>query len=228
MTVAGNRLQSLRETRSEVVVGSPMRRRCRSSVLLASGAIAAVGLTHLLDFGVYDLRYTVFNANSDASWSHVVDAGALAVAAVICLGGAWRIPRQRGTWLTIALLLFVFFADELSGLHTQIGTPRYGKLLYAPVLAVLVYCVWRLMRGGPYLAVARGSAALLLASYVIHVLDPHNIARALGWRVGGWAFQVVVVLKEGMELAGVLLAVLALWGSAGGLSAPQVRAREGR
>jgi hypothetical protein len=210
------------------MVEGPLRRRWKGPVLLASGAIAAVGLTHLIDFGVYDLRYTVFNANSDASWSHVVDAGALAVAAVICLVGAWRVPRQRRTWLAIAVLLIAFFADELTGLHTQIGTPRFGKLLYAPVLAVLVYCVWRLMRGGPYLAVARASAALLLASYVVHVLDPHNIARGLGWRVGGWAFQVVVVLKEGMELAGVLLAVLALWGSAEGPSAPQVRAREGR
>jgi hypothetical protein len=98
----------------------------------------------------------------------------------------------------------------VSGLHAAIGGLRYGKLLYAPVLAVLVYCVWRLTKDGANVIVVRASAALLVASYAIHVLDPHHIARALAWPAEGWAFQSVVVLKEGMELAGVLLALLAL------------------
>lgn len=182
--------------------------------LIAVGAVLAVGSTHLIDFGVYHLQYTLLNANLATSWSHAVDAGALAVGAGVCVIGARRQPAWRATWIVTAVILTLFVIDEVSGLHAAIGTPRYGKLLYAPVLAALVYCVWRLTRGGAYFPVVRASAALLLVAYAIHVLDPHNIARALDWTVGGWAFQVVVALKEGTELAGVLLALLALSGAA--------------
>ncbi len=181
--------------------------------LLAAGALAAVGLTHLIDFGVYHLEYRILNANSAASWSHVADAAALALAVAVCLAGARRLPEQRATWIATAAVLALFVTDEVSGLHAEIAAVNYGKLLYAPVLAALVYCVWRLTKSGAYFAVVRAGAALLVASYAIHVLDPHNIARALGWRMGGWAFQIVVVLKEGMELAGVLLALSALIGT---------------
>jgi len=173
--------------------------------LLATGAIAAVFVTHLVDFGVYHLEYRALNANLSQSWSHVLDAGALLVGALVCLAGAWRSPLERATWVAVAAVLVLFTVDEASSLHAEIGGSRYGKLLYAPVLAVLVYGVWRLTRRGPYRTVLRAGAAVLAAAYTIHVLDPHHIARALGWRDGGWAFQCVVALKEGTELAGVLL-----------------------
>lgn len=211
-------------------------------MLLAVGAIAAVGLTHLIDFGVYDLRYRIFDANSAASWSHVVVAGVLVLGAVVCLEGARRSPEQHTTWIaTVVVLTLLFLVNAIPSVHSEIDALNHGRLLYAPILAVLVYCVWRLTRGGAYLAVVRAGAALLVTSYVIHVLEPHAIASTLGWRAGGWAFQVVVVLKEGTELAGVLLALLALWGTAAATGqteswaevkeAPftsQVRAREGR
>jgi hypothetical protein len=179
--------------------------RYRGWVLLATGAVAAVAATHLVDYGVYNLRYRALNANLSESWSHVLDAGALLLGALVCLAGAWRSRLERATWAAVAVVLLLFSVDEVSSLHAEIGSSRYGKLLYAPVLAVLVYGVWRLTRRGPYRAVVRAGAAVLSAAYVIHVLDPHHIARALGWRDGGWAFQCVVALKEGTELAGVLL-----------------------
>ena len=188
-------------------------RRNGPLLLLAGGAIAAVALTHLLDFGLYGLDYRVFNANLSASWSHVVDAGALVAGAVVCLLGSARLHAQRAAWVGSTVVLGLFAVDELSGLHADIDSVDYGKLVYAPALVLLVYCVWRLTRGGAYRACAQACGALLLASYVIHVLDPHNIARALGWPVGGWGFQIVVALKEGMELAGVLLALWALTGT---------------
>lgn len=206
---------ALRSTRAE---GDPHKALTRKSLtlrgkgplLLALGAFSAVAVTHLVDFGFYRLRYALFNANLAASWSHAVDAAALAGGVAVCLAAAWRAPRQRATWVATATVLLFFASDELSGLHTTIGDLRYGKLLYLPLLAVLVYCVWRLTKDGANRVVVRASGALLLASYVIHVLDPHRIARVLAWPAGGWAFQCVVVLKEGMELAGVLLALLAL------------------
>jgi hypothetical protein len=203
-------------------------------VPLAVLAMAAVGVTHLVDYGVYGLRYWLFNANSDASWSHGVVTGLLGIAAAVCLLGARRLPGQRAAWIATAAILALFFVGEVSEVHAEIDA--LSRLLYAPVLVALVYCVWRLTRGRAYYTVVRAGAALLVASYAIHVLEPSNIAHAFGWRWGGWGFQTVVAVKEGTELAGVLLALLALWGTATAPAqtsreaafAPQVRAREGR
>lgn len=204
------------------------------SLPLALIAIAAVAVTHLVDYGAYGLRYWMFNANSPASWSHGVVAGVLGVGGAVCLVGARRLPRQRAAWVATAVILTLFCVGEVSELHAEIDA--LSRLLYVPVLAIMVYCVWRLTRGGAYYTVMGAGAALLVTSYVIHVLEPHNIAEAFGWRAGGWAFQVVVAIKEGTELAGVLLALLALWGTAAATAesagAPrlgtQVRARGGR
>lgn len=226
MTALGERPLAVNVVRTDEPVWRQAAYYRERSVLLVIGAIAAVGFTHLVDFGVYDLRYRIFNANSAASWSHVVVAGTLVIGAAVCVLGAQRSPARRATWIaTVLVLAPLLFVNAAPAVHSEIDDLNHGRLLYAPLLAVLVYCVWRLTRGGPYFAVVRAGAALLLASYVIHVLEPHNIARALGWVEGGWAFQVVVVLKEGTELAGVLLALLALWGTA---SMPQVHARERR
>lgn len=182
---------------------------------LAAGAIAAVGVTHLIDFGAYHLRYRILNANSAASWSHLVVAGVFAVGAVVCVTSAWRSPASRAAWLATGVMLVpLFFVGEAAGVHAEIDALSHGRLLYAPILALLVYCVWHITRAGAYFAIARAGAMLLVASYAIHVLEPHNIARALGWSEGGWGFQIVVALKEGTELAGVLLALLALCGAA--------------
>ncbi len=209
---------STRAIPSTRVVARGATPRWEWSLLLAAGAIGAVACTHLIDFGVYHLRYRILDATSAASWSHLASGGALAVGAVVCLAGARRLPRQRATWIATGVILALFFIDEASGLHADIdalnNSLNYGKLLYAPILVVLAYCVWRLTRGTAQLASARAGALLLLVSYLIHVLEPHNIAHGFGWSADGWAFQGVVALKEGTELAGVLLALLALWGSA--------------
>jgi hypothetical protein len=177
-------------------------------------AIAAVAATHLLDFGVYDFRYRALDANLSVSWSHALAHCALALAALACVAGAWRARRRRALWIASAALLAVFFLDEVSGLHVQVDALRHGKILYAPALLVLVYCVWRLTFAGARLASALAAGALLLASYAIHVLEPPSIARVLGWRTGGWGVEAVIALKEGTELAGLLLVLLALGAAA--------------
>lgn len=184
------------------------------TLLLAAVALGAVAVTHLIDFWLFRLRYRILNANVSSSWSHAVAAGALAVGAAVCLAGAWRSPRRRAALLVTATILVLFFTDEASGLHAHIDALSHGKALYAPLLAILVFCVWRLTRTTAYLASARAAAALLLVSYAIHVLEPRNIGHLFGWSPGDWEYQAVVALKEGAELAGVLVALLALWGSA--------------
>ena len=184
-------------------------------MLLAFAAIGAVVCTDLVDFDAYHLRYRILNASSAASWSHAVVAGALAVGATACLAGARRPGHRRAAWITTACLLALLFADEVSGLHSHIDALNHGKLLYAPLLVILGLCVWQLTNDGSRRSGARiGAGLLLMSSYAIHVIEPHNIVHALGWGVGGWQYQVVVTLKEGTELAGVLLALLALCSSA--------------
>jgi hypothetical protein len=94
-----------------------------------------------VDYGVYHLDYPALNANLSGSWSHALDAGALLVGALVCLAGAWRSQLERATWVAVAVVLALFTVDEVSSLHAEIGGSRYGKLLYAPILAVLVYGV---------------------------------------------------------------------------------------
>lgn len=179
--------------------------------VLALGAVIA---TDLIDFGIYGLRYSVLNASLSSSWSHRVTTGALALGAAVCLIGARRLPRDRAVWMTTAAILTLLFIDEVSGLHTRIDALSHGKLLYAPLLVVLVLCVWRLTATTEYLACIRAAAVLLLSSYLLHILGPHNIARELGSSEYGWTYQVTVTLKEGFELAGVLLALVAVAGAA--------------
>jgi hypothetical protein len=183
-------------------------------VLLALTAIGAVACTHLLNFGLYHLRYRILNANSAASWSHIVATASLAAGAVVCITGARRARSQRATWIATAVVLGLFFIDEVSGLHARIDALNHGKLLYGPVLVVLAVSVWRLTIHTPQALSVRACAVLLAVSYLIHVLEPHNIAHSLGWSTDGWNFQVVVAIKEGTELAGVLLALSALAGAA--------------
>ena len=57
------------------------------------------------------------------------------------------------------------------------------------------------------MSVALGALAL---SYVVHIFGPHVVAE-FGWGTDSWAFQAKVGLKEGTELAGWLLMVVALW-----------------
>lgn len=183
------------------------------TLLIAALAIGAVAATNLVDFWLFDFRYRLLNANLSASWSHTVAAGALAMAAVGCLVGAWRSSSQRAAAMVAAAIFTLFFADEVSGLHKQVDSLTHGKALYAPILVVLAYCVWRLTRATAYLLSAWAAAALLLVSYVIHVIEPHNIGHVFGWTPADWEYQTVVALKEGTELAGLLVALLALWGA---------------
>ncbi len=134
----------------------------------------------------------------------------LGLAVAVCAAGAWRARQRRSEWIVSCVLLAAFFLDEVSGLHVQVDALHHGKILYAPALLALVYCVWRLTYARLRLTGALAAGLLLLASYAIHVLEPHSIARVLGRSTSGWAFEVVVSLKEGMELAGLLLVLLAL------------------
>ncbi|HUA49254.1 MAG TPA: hypothetical protein VMA77_28720 [Solirubrobacteraceae bacterium] len=104
----------------------------------------------------------------------------------------------------------LLFAVEVSPAHIQIDRLSHGKLVYAPLLACLVVCVWRLLDGSDQVIAMRVALAALAGSYAVHVLGPDAV-RALGWGTDSWAYQVKVGLKEGTELSGWVLLVVALW-----------------
>jgi hypothetical protein len=179
-------------------------------VLLAGGVAAAVVLTNLIDFEADAERIGFFNANLASSWSHRATAGALlvggGVAALRVRGGG----RHRRWWGVTAAALIFLFVVEVSPAHVQVDRLSYGKLIYLPLLACLAVCVVRLLDGSDQVTVMRVALAALAGSYAVHVLGPDAV-RALGWGTGSWAYQLKVGLKEGLELSGWLLLVLALW-----------------
>jgi hypothetical protein len=178
--------------------------------VLAGVAVAAVVVTHLVNFGADDLRIRLFDANSDSSWSHLMVAGTLVAATGVGLIGAWRSQRQRSLWSAVAGILGFLSIDEISSLHAQIDQMSWGKVLYAPILLALCVCVWRLSDGGERSVVVRAGLATLLVSFGIHVFGPH-VVHALGWGTDSWAYQAKVALKQGTELAGWLLVLWGLW-----------------
>jgi hypothetical protein len=192
---------------------APIRRlsHARSPALagaLAAGAAALTVevITHLVDFGVFDLRIEAIDSNYEWSYSHVLATLAFGAGAIACTWGtvhreARRVPRM------IASALFAFLCiDGATRLHEHI--PAWPAF-YAPLLLVLAASVGAVARGTDRASVVYAGLALLFGSFVIHVVG-HAMAQALGWPPSSWAYQAKVALKEGTELAGWVILVPAV------------------
>lgn len=181
-------------------------RGVRWPFLLAAAAFVLVFASNLVSLGFDDLRTTLINANWEFSWSHDVDTILLAIGVGASLIGARADSSDRWLWCATAAILAAFFVDEASALHGQVG--NLDKLLYAPLLAALVVCVWRLTaKGRERVMVLFGLGTLLLA-FAMHVAGLHTL-RPLGYM--NYTYQAGVGFKEGTELAGLILVVVALW-----------------
>ncbi len=178
--------------------------------VLATAGFVAVVISHLIDFGSDNLRIGLLDADSDASWSHHLIAALLVVATALALASAWRSRDHRGLWAVVTGILAFIAVDELSSLHTQVDQMAWGKALYAPILLVLGISLWRLAARRPRGWVLRVGVAVLFVSFGIHVFGPH-IVHALGYGTDSWPYQVKVAFKQGTELAGWLLVLMALW-----------------
>jgi hypothetical protein len=182
----------------------------------------AVIVTNVIDFAAIDLRVGLLNASLGSSWSHRATAATLAAGALLTATIALRAASGRVLWGLTAAALTVLFIVEISPVHVQVGRIGYGKLIYAPLLAGLTVCVWRLAVAYGQAPLMRVGLAGLVASYAVHVFGP-PVLEAFGWGRDSWVYQVKVGVKEGIELAGWLLVVLALWRS----GAPLLRADPG-
>jgi hypothetical protein len=174
---------------------------------VAGAALAAVVATNLFDLGSDHLGIQLLNANSELSWSHRADTVVLALAAIVAVAGAYRAERRQGEWWTVAVILGLLFLDEATSEHARIDQLSFGKALYAPILLVLVICVWRLVAGTDQRVVVGAGLASLFVSFGMHLVGM-RVLHPLGHF--SWPFQAGVGIKEGTELAGLLLVVPAL------------------
>ncbi|MGH2884626.1 MAG: hypothetical protein ACRDPA_18325 [Solirubrobacteraceae bacterium] len=184
--------------------------------MVAALACGAVVATNLLWLRVGHLRTSVIDANWEFSWSHDLDTALLAIGVYASLVGARANGPHRRLWSATAAILALFVLDEVSAFHGQFG--NLEKLLYAPILAALVVCVWRLTAGTEERAPVMWSLVTLVFAFAMHVAGLH-LLRPIGYAT--YLYQVGVGFKEGTELAGLILLVAALWrrahaGPAGG------------
>lgn len=179
-----------------------------SLVPLLGLVIAACGLvmaSNLASLGFDHLQTSLINANWEFSWSHDLDTILLGIGVCGSLVGARASRARRGLWIVTAVILGLFFLDEVSTLHGEIGDLE--KLLYTPVLAVLVVCVFRLTSGTRDRIVMSWALPILIFAFGMHVVGL-RLLRPIGYTT--YLYQAGVGLKEGTELAGVIMLVSAL------------------
>jgi hypothetical protein len=177
--------------------------------LAAASALAAVITTNLIDLGVDTLGYRLLDANFRFSWSHDLDTVLLGAGMLTAMRGGRHCGEDadRRWWYGLAIILGVFFLDEVSPLHAAIGSIPFGKLLYSPILLALVACLWRLARQTDEWVLVGVGLTTLLISFGMHVVGLHFLLR-LGYYSG--TYQSGVGIKEGTELAGLLLVIVGL------------------
>jgi hypothetical protein len=180
---------------------------------LAAIALAGVLATNLLDLESYRFGVRLLDANWEFSWSHDVDTLALAFGVLVAAAGATWHPRQRALWIATSVILALFFLDEVSPAHAAIG--HVSKLLYVPIVGALAICLWRLADSTAEQGTVALGLATLLISFGMHVVGL-TILRPIGYMT--WPYQTGVGVKEGAELGGLLLLVVALFRLARGSS----------
>lgn len=174
---------------------------------LAGLALIAVIVTNLVSLAGEHLRTDLLNANWEFSWSHDLDTVLLAVGAAVAWRG-WRRPTaRRRLWGSLALIQGALVVDELTPLHGRIGAVALDKLAYAPLLAVVVACIWRLTAGSMQRIWVAWGVGTLCVSFVMHVVGLHAL-RPIGYTNA--LYQTAVGFKAGTELAGLVLVVLAI------------------
>jgi hypothetical protein len=190
------------------VTRSPARRRLHTGPLVAGAAALTVEMTtHLIDFGVYDLRIRILDSSAEWSYSHLLATCAFAAGAVACASGtASGRGRRRPCWIACGLFAFLF-VDGATRVHEHV--PAW-PVVYTPVLIGLSISLAAIASGTDQAGVVYIGLALLFGSLAIHVLGP-GVVRAFGWTPSGWAYQVKVALKEGTELAGWVILVPAVF-----------------
>jgi hypothetical protein len=170
-------------------------------LVLTAVAVAGQTAAQLVDFEVYHLRIDVLNSDQHASIFGIASICANGAVAVVAAVRATNSDR-RASWALVSVLVAVAMVLRIA--NAGDGDPlRYILLL--PLVSVLVVLLWSLTSAESESArvVARTGIALLVFSYVVHVVGP-GMVPALS-RSNSWAYEAKGVLKHDGELAGWIL-----------------------
>lgn len=188
----------------------PSRGVALGGIVLVVLVLVAELTTHLVDYGVYQLRVRVMDANLGSSPVAWISPAAVAVAlvAAILLARRGRVHVLLPAALGVVLVLTTRHVGE--------SLPHW-QLLLLPPLGVALFLLWRGADGLDALAarMCRVGCMLLVSAFVLHVFGGPGLHR-LGVHDYSWPYQVKVALKEGSEIAGWLLVASGLAATAWG------------
>jgi hypothetical protein len=194
----------------------------RLALLTAAAAVALQTTVHLLDVYALDERYPSLDASSDRGFAAaaVVAAGAAAALAALALG--FRSRRRRDTILLgfLAVILGFLAFDRVAGLHDRLAGPVASALglprvagwptpaILAPILVPVAIILWTGIAGRSSQRAARAGIVLL---GVALALRPIALALTLtSGRPEGFAHQLGIAAKQGLELGGWVVLAVAL------------------
>jgi len=193
------------------------RRRTAGRWSIDAGIALAIALVvtqvpaNLIDFGVYDYRYSLINPNNEQGLFAWIGGVMIALAAVLCVVAARR-GQHRAAYFVAAALLGIFAVenrvrfDEPTMHRAIVYVPLFGGLL-----AALVWVSWDWPLATRRLVWA--GLAALLCSLALHKLAPYLLTQ-LGYGPGTWPWELKVSFKESSELIGWTLIATGLLAAA--------------
>jgi hypothetical protein len=164
---------------------------------IAIALVAAQTVAQVVNFG-FALGLQPVDSDKHASIFGAVSLLATAAAALAAgLRAVTRGPRRA--WQLTAILITLTLALRISDVVTR-------EALFAlvlPLVACLFILLWRLTARDAEAprSATRAGLLLLVFSYAVHAFGP-RLVTAAGYGAGGWAGEVVGILKHGGELGG--------------------------
>lgn len=167
-------------------------------LLSASAAIA-----QFIDYGVFDLRIQALDADTHVSVFGAISLLALLVAIFAAVVDAGIAVDRRSHRVVLAILLVGVLGFRL--IH-----PPHVVLISAPLIALVFALLWTGDYGSASARRILLSGCLLLAASLVVRTVGTEAVTALGYKEASWVYQVKVVIKHDLELAGWVLVATAL------------------
>jgi hypothetical protein len=185
----------------------------RLGVLVLAVVVVAQSVAHAFAFLIDDTYDSNVDLNASNSLPDIVSTAAIvtAVLGAVALGRT-RVVRRPAA-LMLALLLALVVVADLA--HTGAESFSLSGVALVLGLAVAAALIWRVARAAPRHAARLLDAGLLCligslaVSFLFHRVD--------GWLAvtrGDVLYELKVIVKQGLELAGWWLVALGLWSAA--------------
>jgi hypothetical protein len=187
------------DTAPAVLPAGRTRRTIVAGLLVATGMVALLAASQLVDYGVFDLRIGALNTDSHESVFGVASLLAEATAAAAIWWRGRKMDRHRWAWFLLAGIV-----AGLVVLRTLVTyNPKAVAVPLALMFLLLCWLTWRdsaLAR-----TVVWGALILMMTSLLLHEVGLD--ADVLNYSDQSWSYQITAVLKHGTELAGWILLV---------------------